>query len=38
MERERFIRVPKDERAMKDYDYGIQKKTNGRNNIIRSPI
>lgn len=26
MERERFIRVPKDERAMKDYDYGVQKK------------
>ncbi len=26
MERERLIRVPKDEKAMRDYDYGIQKK------------
>lgn len=26
MVRERFIRVPKDKRAMKDYDYGVQKK------------
>lgn len=25
MVRERFIRVPKDEKAMEDYDYGIQK-------------
>lgn len=25
MTRERFIRVPKDEKAMEDYDYGIQK-------------
>ena len=25
MERERFIRVPKDEQAMADYDYGVQK-------------
>ncbi len=26
MVRERFIRVPKNEKAMKDYDYGVQKK------------
>lgn len=26
LERERFIRVPKDEKAMRDYDYGIQRK------------
>ena len=26
VERERFIRVPKDEKAMEYYDYGIQKK------------
>ena len=26
LERERIIRVPKDEKAMRDYDYGIQKK------------
>ncbi|BCJ93241.1 hypothetical protein acsn021_08100 [Anaerocolumna cellulosilytica] len=26
MERERFIRVPKDKKAMEDYDYGIQMK------------
>lgn len=26
MVRERFIRVPKDEKAMEDYDYGIQNK------------
>lgn len=26
MERERFIRVPKDAKAMEDYDYGILKK------------
>ncbi|MBD5465854.1 MAG: hypothetical protein HDR22_08570 [Lachnospiraceae bacterium] len=26
MVRQRFIRVPKDEKAMKDYDYGVQKK------------
>lgn len=25
MIRERFIRVPKDEKAMEDYDYGVQK-------------
>lgn len=25
MGRERFIRVPKDEKAMEDYDYGVQK-------------
>lgn len=27
MTRERFIRVPKDEKAMEDYAYGIQKKS-----------
>lgn len=26
MIRERFIRVPKDEKAMEDYNYGVQKK------------
>lgn len=26
MEKVRFIRVPKDDKAMKDYDYGVQKK------------
>lgn len=26
MKKVRFIRVPKDEKAMKDYDYGVQKK------------
>ncbi len=25
MERERYIRVPKDKKAMEDYDYGVQK-------------
>lgn len=25
MERERLIRVPKDQKAMEDYDYGVQK-------------
>lgn len=26
MERERFIRVPKNKKAMEDYDYGVQQK------------
>lgn len=26
MERERFIRIPKNEKAMRDYDFGVQKK------------
>lgn len=26
MEKVRFIRVPKDDKAMEDYDYGVQKK------------
>ena len=25
MERERFIRIPKDKKSMEDYDYGVQK-------------